>query len=398
MPSLIGATPIAARARDYLLGANQWGSSFVVGYGQKAAKKPHHWAKLIGKRKPRGAVVGGPAPRADIAEQGFNVNGKFDSAAGGVPGPGGQLREQRAGTRLHRRIRCSCWPRSAPEPARFGRGSVSRFPCPLRGFPSHSIGSRAENDGKEAPSGRRQQEVRSPRVHALDTGACRGKREGDDVSRTGLRSTSQRGIGLLLALGVLASLLSTALAPSAAPAAGSKEVVFTVGTKQHVDNMNPYAGVMLSAYEVWNLQYNVLVNLSADDMSPIPEVATSWEHSAGRPHLDLPAPRRHQVVRRQAAHLPRTSHTRSTRTAKEEWANFSPVHSRTSASSRRRTPPRRHHDEGTGPALPSLPVYVLPKHVWEKYGPKKVGSFANRDPVTSGPFRLTAWDKSSSWR
>ena len=43
--------------------------------------------------------------------------------------------------------------------------------------------------------------------------------------------------------------------------------------------MNPYAGVVLSAYEVWNMEYNVLVNLSATDMSPIPEVATSWERS-----------------------------------------------------------------------------------------------------------------------
>jgi endoglucanase len=77
---VIGPTPIAARARDYLLGANQWGSSFVVGYGQKPAKKPHTWAKLLGKGRPLGAVVGGAAPQADIAEQGFNVNGKFDSA------------------------------------------------------------------------------------------------------------------------------------------------------------------------------------------------------------------------------------------------------------------------------------------------------------------------------
>jgi len=77
---LIPATPVAARARDYLFGANQWGTSFVVGYGRKPAKKPHHWATLTGKLKPLGAVVGGAAPRADIAEQGFNVNGKFDSA------------------------------------------------------------------------------------------------------------------------------------------------------------------------------------------------------------------------------------------------------------------------------------------------------------------------------
>jgi endoglucanase len=78
---LVGSTPVAARARDYLLGANQWGSSFVVGYGQKAAKKPHHWASLLGRSRPLGAVVGGPAPPADIAEQGFSVHGKFDTAA-----------------------------------------------------------------------------------------------------------------------------------------------------------------------------------------------------------------------------------------------------------------------------------------------------------------------------
>ena len=47
------------------------------------------------------------------------------------------------------------------------------------------------------------------------------------------------------------------------------------------------------------------------------------------------------------------------------------------------------------PRLPSLPVYILPKHIWEKYGPKDVGSFSNTNPVTSGPFRLTAWNKGS---
>lgn len=76
---VIGPTPIATRARDYLLGANQWGSSFIVGYGQKAPKHPHHWANLNGVSRPVGAVVGGPAPRSETAGEGFNVNGRFDA-------------------------------------------------------------------------------------------------------------------------------------------------------------------------------------------------------------------------------------------------------------------------------------------------------------------------------
>jgi endoglucanase len=77
---VIGPTPVAGRARDYLLGANQWGSSFVVGYGPKSPKHPHHWANLDGISRPVGAVVGGPAPRSETTEQGFAVNGKFDTA------------------------------------------------------------------------------------------------------------------------------------------------------------------------------------------------------------------------------------------------------------------------------------------------------------------------------
>ena len=99
------------------------------------------------------------------------------------------------------------------------------------------------------------------------------------MTTTLIRPRSQRGLALFLALGVLASLLFSAMAAPPAHAADIEPVVFTVGTKQDVDNMNPYSGVVLSAYEVWNMEYNVLVNLSASDMGPVPEVATSWTRS-----------------------------------------------------------------------------------------------------------------------
>ena len=208
------------------------------------------------------------------------------------------------------------------------------------------------------------------------------------------RPRSHRGLALFLALGVLASLLFSAFATDTAHAADGKDVVFTVGTKQDVDNMNPYAGVVLSAYEVWNLEYNVLVNLSADDMSPIPEVATSWSRSPDG--LTWTFKLRDDI--KWSDGKPLTSEDVAytfNRTAKEQWSNFSPFTEGFSSVTAPDATTVVVTTKEPDPRLPSLPVYILPKHVWEKYGPKKVGSFSNNDPVTSGPFRLTAWNKGS---
>jgi endoglucanase len=70
---------VAAGARDYLLGRNPFGRSFVVGYGPKPPRHPHHWASVFGKGLPKGAVVGGPAPFSQIRSQGFNASSPLDS-------------------------------------------------------------------------------------------------------------------------------------------------------------------------------------------------------------------------------------------------------------------------------------------------------------------------------
>ena len=62
---------IAAGARDWLLGRNAWGASFIAGFGPQNPRRIHHWAYLFGARQPIGAVVGGPAPLKQICEQGF---------------------------------------------------------------------------------------------------------------------------------------------------------------------------------------------------------------------------------------------------------------------------------------------------------------------------------------
>lgn len=74
---------VAAGARDYLLGRNPFGSSFVAGYGPRSPLHPHHWASVFGTGLPAGAVVGGPAPLNQIEDQGFRVRGALQSPFAG---------------------------------------------------------------------------------------------------------------------------------------------------------------------------------------------------------------------------------------------------------------------------------------------------------------------------
>ena len=66
---LAGGARMGAIARDYLLGRNPWGASFIVGFGPRSARHPHHWASVFGAVKPIGAVVGGPAPAKAVKDQ-----------------------------------------------------------------------------------------------------------------------------------------------------------------------------------------------------------------------------------------------------------------------------------------------------------------------------------------
>jgi endoglucanase len=68
---------VAAGARDYLLGRNPWGVSFVAGSGPRSPREVSSWASVFGPARPRGAVVGGPAPRKIVRDQGFRPHGRL---------------------------------------------------------------------------------------------------------------------------------------------------------------------------------------------------------------------------------------------------------------------------------------------------------------------------------
>lgn len=76
---LAGGRRVAAGARDYLLGRNPFGRSFVVGFGPRAPTNPHHWASVFGNALPQGAVVGGPAPLSALRAEGFRARDPHNS-------------------------------------------------------------------------------------------------------------------------------------------------------------------------------------------------------------------------------------------------------------------------------------------------------------------------------
>jgi len=84
--------------------------------------------------------------------------------------------------------------------------------------------------------------------------------------------------GLLLTAGLSWS-IGAALAdssPSAATSGGPLKVQF--GTTFDADNLNPFVGYSGTSYEVFHLNYDFLVGYDTD-LSPRPELATSWETS-----------------------------------------------------------------------------------------------------------------------
>jgi hypothetical protein len=68
--AMAGEEEIAADARDWMLGRNPWGASFVAGVGPQPPERMHHWAAP----RPavlRGAVVGGPTSAAVLRRRGL---------------------------------------------------------------------------------------------------------------------------------------------------------------------------------------------------------------------------------------------------------------------------------------------------------------------------------------
>jgi peptide/nickel transport system substrate-binding protein len=200
----------------------------------------------------------------------------------------------------------------------------------------------------------------------------------------------------IAAVAVLVALISTLTGAASAGAqgesGGDEKLVLRIGDTNDIDGLNPFKLVEVPSFEVMDLTYDLLVDFSPKDSSPVPGLADSWEHSKDG--------------------LTWTFHLNEDAT----WQDGKPVTSEDVAYTFNRIleeeqglfidyvrqidkieTPDKHTVVFTtkkpSVQMLSMYVYILPKHIWEKVPPDETKTFPNQPAIGSGPFQAVEWKK-----
>ncbi|MFA4965925.1 MAG: ABC transporter substrate-binding protein, partial [Thermoleophilia bacterium] len=202
---------------------------------------------------------------------------------------------------------------------------------------------------------------------------------------------------VILAAGLIWG-IGSAVAASESPAPDDGKIVLHMGWTNDPDNLNPFIGYESSSYEVWALNYDLLVGFRASDMSNQPGIglATAWETS------------------------PDGLVWTFTITDKAKWQDGQPLTAADVAFTynyvlenelgmfidylafiEKIEAPDDTHVVFTcsKPKANMLGLWIpiLPEHIWSKVDPAKVeDTFKNSPPIVgSGPFQCVEWKKGS---
>jgi peptide/nickel transport system substrate-binding protein len=187
-------------------------------------------------------------------------------------------------------------------------------------------------------------------------------------------------------------------APSPVPIAAATGP-FTVGFTDDVDSMNPFTGIIATAYEMYQLMYPTLTSSSKDDFSAVPDLAVSWQES--------PDQRTWTYTLREGV----------------TWSDGTPLTARDAAYTFNRIINGDYEQTNYGgyvanitkaeapddttlvltvkqptPIMLRLAVYILPEHVWKDIDGKEVRSYSNEpedgEPIVgAGPYVLVERQK-----
>lgn len=224
----------------------------------------------------------------------------------------------------------------------------------------------------------------------------------------GLAALVTLGMGGTPALADPSASPSASTATSTAPLPHARNT-FVVGLKQDIDSLNPYVGVLASAFDAYQMMYDYLTDASPKDMSPVPSLAEKWESSADGLtwtfHLrhgvkwsdgqDLTAD--DVVYSYQRVLAPDSTENGQYGTA---FGNVTKVEATDPYTVVFHTSkPSASLLGGTQPGG----VPIIPKHAWTSVSEKQVGNFANdgadgKPVVGSGPFTLLEAKKGQYYR
>ena len=187
---------------------------------------------------------------------------------------------------------------------------------------------------------------------------------------------------------LVAALLAVSVVPIASAQEEDDNVVLRVGNTQTFDTLNPTAGFNVNEYEVWNLQYATLTDKAADDFAAIPGLAESWESSNGG--LTYTYTLREGLTWSDGEPLTAEDIVWTVNTSRDQgWVNHvSTTQNLTAVVIDDRTVEIT--SSVPDPKLPTMDVYILPKHIWEEVATdgEAVTSYEAVDGVGSGPFTV----------
>jgi peptide/nickel transport system substrate-binding protein len=180
-----------------------------------------------------------------------------------------------------------------------------------------------------------------------------------------------------------------------AHAAQDVPVTLTVGLLQDLDSPNVTAGYLVSSYEVWNLQYATLTDKAAADFATEPGLAESWTASDGG--LTYTYTLREGLTWSDGTPLTADDVAWTVNTSRDQgWMNHSSITANLTATAvDARTV--KITSSVPDPKLPTMDVYILPKHIWEEQATGDITTYDALDGVGSGPFTLQEWKSGQSW-
>jgi peptide/nickel transport system substrate-binding protein len=199
----------------------------------------------------------------------------------------------------------------------------------------------------------------------------------------------------LLAAGLLWG-IATAMASSDSPSPAAGKTTLRLGWTNDPDNLNPFIGYESSSYEIWAINYELLVGFRASDFANVPGVglATDWQTSDDGKVWTF------------------------TITDKSKWQDGEPLTARDVAFTFNYIIDNelgmfldyvKFIDNVEAPDdttvvfncskpkanMLGLWIPILPEHIWSKISPKEVeNKYQNAPPIIgSGPFQTVEWKK-----
>ncbi|MFN8021098.1 MAG: ABC transporter substrate-binding protein [Acidimicrobiales bacterium] len=199
------------------------------------------------------------------------------------------------------------------------------------------------------------------------------------------------GAALVGALG----LVPVAAATSVVSADDAAPVTLTVGLLQDLSSPNVTVGYLVSDYEVYNLQYATLTDKSADDFSTIPGLAEKWEASDDGLTYTYTLREGLKWSDGEPITADDIAYTIN-RSRDEQWTNhYSTVQNLEATAVDDRTV--KITSSVPDPKLPTMDVYIVPKHVYESISADDLATYDAMDGVASGQYSLKEWNSGESW-